>query len=160
MCLAFGTLLTGGAGYFGYQAFNFGIKTLSGPHPSLIYNGTIHPNLGAAVVRPLIDQDTKFDLVATVLLRYPDSITRPQQEEDIRRKNEERRIHSGMEEAEIQLLESKEQVTANHMSVNVTDLRSYAREQLLWSGYLARGRTLGDKALDTSVTFDLPLERL
>jgi hypothetical protein len=153
-------LILGGIAYGGYQLFKTTVKFMSDPHNVMIYNGTIHPGLGASVVHPLIGHDTKFDIVATVLLRDPNSITRPQQEEDIARRNEERRTRLGWDEADIQRLEMQEELTAKFSKINVTDVRSWASEKVLWSGYLAKGRTMGDKALDTSITFDMPLERL
>ena len=159
-CLAFGILAAGGLLYAGYNFLTWGYTIVSDPHSPVIYNGTVHSDLGASVVYPLIDHDTKFDIIATVLLRDPDSITKPVQEEWLSHRNERLRTMEGWDEAEIRALEMKEEVTAGSLHVNVTEFRTWASEKILWSGYLARGRVMGDKPLDTSVTFDMPVERL
>ena len=158
-CLVMNVAIVSSIAYVSYPHIRNSITFELDPHRHSTTHGNPQDANNSSVVKPLIELDTKFDLVATVFMRNPDDITRPQQERDIERRTEKLR-GEGWDEFEISQFEAKEEATAKHLNVDVRDVRSFPSEKMLWSGYIARDMTMNDGRIDTSVTFDLPLERL
>lgn len=160
-CATISLVTVGGLGYFGYPIIRSQFQMALDPHFYSTHTGRADTSAEPlTLVEPLIELDTKFDLVATVLLRQPDDVTIPLQEADIARRTEELRSVRGMTELDIRSHEMREEATARWVGVDVRDVRSYPKEEMLWSGYIARNVTMRDGPVDTSITFDLPLERL
>lgn len=126
-------------------------KQLSDPHRELFYNGTANPStLGATVIRPLIDHDTLYDVAVSVYVRRPDSLTTA---------TENGQIDLPLDST-AQKQAREEEHTASILKIPVSEVRAWAPEDLLWSGYIARAQTLSSRPINTVISFDLPLDRL
>lgn len=139
-------------GYITYTGLKEFYQNLSNPHATRFYNGTSSlDELGSAVVAPLIDQTTQYDIAISVYVRQAnDNATEEakEDEEDLGLDLEQRRKARA------------ETTTARMLKVPVSEVRTWAPEDLLWSGYIARGHSLSSRPIDKTISFDLPLERL
>ena len=147
-CIAIFVLVSIAIGYGVYSTAKTVIQTLSDPHHSLYYNGTDTPK-GSSVVRPLFDKDTKFDIALTVFVKRPNATVVS---------NIATIDPDGVEEDEKH--KAALQNTARVLGLSADAVQGWYEQDILWSGWLAKGMTLDSKSVDMTVKFDLPIETL
>ncbi|WWC68330.1 uncharacterized protein I206_102255 [Kwoniella pini CBS 10737] len=127
------------------------IQAVRDPHKSLIYNGTITPDLtSSSVVKPLIDGETKFDILFTVYSRIP---------------NEEVPNEKQRQEYYDEKNYNPEEYTARELSLSPRtgrspiEIRYMPIEKVIYQGIIMKDLTLAHRDIETNVKFELPLKR-
>ncbi|WWC60638.1 uncharacterized protein I303_103212 [Kwoniella dejecticola CBS 10117] len=127
------------------------IESVRDPHKALVYNGTITPDLtSSTVVRPLIDGETRFDVLFTVYARIPnDDVSEDKQRQEY---SDERNY-------------SPEEYTGREISLSSktgrspVEIRYMPSEKIVYQGVVMEDLTLDHRDVETKVNFNLPLKR-
>ncbi|WVR05554.1 hypothetical protein IAU60_002573 [Kwoniella sp. DSM 27419] len=135
-------------GYIAWHTAREMVNNARNPHKVLLYNGTLSPDLTAAqVVRPFIDQDTRFDVYLSVHARLPNEET-AHADELAKEQDWDPEDYTG---AELAIGAS-----TGHSPVEV---RHPPQEQLIYEGIIMKDMSLGHRDVERVVHFDLPLKR-
>lgn len=155
-CLIFILILCVAIGYFIYLFCTNFLGNINDPHAALVYNGT-NP-IGAAVIRPLIELDTKFDLALTVSMRKPGNEERAK--DWLEQDKKARMAQPGWTEEDEKKREGLKEATAAWLKVDVEQVTYWGEEEVLWQGIAREGLDMKSGAVDLDIEFDLPLDRL
>ncbi|WVF71011.1 hypothetical protein IAT40_005807 [Kwoniella sp. CBS 6097] len=140
-------------GYIAYTLAKAAIDTTRNPHKSLLYNGTSPPGsdgpglTASQVVRPFIEPQTKFDVLLSVYVRFPNDET-PHKEEYATEKDWKPDGYTGSELA-----------NAANSGRSPVEVRWKPTEEVVFQQIVMRDMSMSHRDVDVTVNFDLPLKR-
>ncbi|OCF75317.1 hypothetical protein I204_04170 [Kwoniella mangroviensis CBS 8886] len=138
-----------------FSAAKTTISWFKDPHKALVHNGTITPNLSSSqVVRPLIDLETKFDILFTVYGRIPND----EVEDEKQRKEYQDQIDKDTE-TDTETYTGNELALSARVGRSPVEIRYLPQERTIYQNVVFRGLTLEDKDVEKTINFDLPLKR-
>ncbi|WVW80480.1 hypothetical protein I302_102462 [Kwoniella bestiolae CBS 10118] len=127
------------------------IEWTRNPHKALLYNGTITPDLiSAQVVKPLIDSQTKFDILFTVYARIPN-----EEVED----EKQRKEYADEGDWKAEEYTGNELAIAAKTGKSPVEIRYLPAERVIYQDVVFEELTLDDKDVEKMIKFELPLKR-
>ncbi|WRT66037.1 uncharacterized protein IL334_002989 [Kwoniella shivajii] len=125
------------------------VQTVRDPHKSLLYNGTVTPDLTSAqVVRPLIDEETKFDILLTIYSRIPNDETGYKDEYE----DESQAWNSTDYSRDIMAIAAK-------TGIPPVEVKHLPTEKVIFEDVILKGLSLSDRDVEKTVKIELPLKR-
>ncbi|WWC88183.1 uncharacterized protein L201_003088 [Kwoniella dendrophila CBS 6074] len=152
------------------------LQFVKDPHKNLIYNNgtkikqndlSLDKLTSQQVIRPLIETNTKFDLLLTIYSRIPnEDVLNEKQKEEYQIESENHKYNKN-DKKQDKLKKTYEEIeyTQNELSISAksgkspVEVRYLPQEQVIFQDLVLKDLDLTHRDVETTIKFDLPLKR-